>query len=121
MLATGVAVSPSAGSRPASACKETDFPNSSIDCKDRQRANDSSTEVDDSFSGYFGSEREASGSEKQLIYVIGERLATILHVLNKYGLSPSRTAPLERMGRRSIHSDAAAMLQAVKRERPCLV
>ncbi len=64
---------------------------------------------------------EGSGRAMPTIYVIGERLATIHHVLDRYGMPASRTANMAQFDRRRTSPDAAAMLQAMSRNKPQLV
>ena len=55
------------------------------------------------------------------IYLIGENLAVLKHVCEFYGIHVGRTAPMLNFGRRNVSDDAAAMLQAIRRESPDLL
>ena len=60
-------------------------------------------------------------SSTKSVYAIGERLAVLKHIAEKYNFRLDRTAGMTQFGRRNTNPDATAMLQAIRRERPDLL
>ncbi len=56
-----------------------------------------------------------------MIFLVGERLATIKMTLSKYDLCARRTCPMLNFQRRQTSPDACAMLQAIRLDQPTLV
>ena len=56
-----------------------------------------------------------------VVYLVGEHLTVLKHVMSYYGITVGRTSPMHNFGRRTVSPDATAMLQALQREKPDLI
>ena len=62
----------------------------------------------------------ANASGKQ-VFIVGEKLATLRMVLEKYGIDVARSCPMSNFGRRQVSAEATAMMQDLMTVRPCLL